>query len=48
MQQEGAIKLKTCNEMGGTQAALAASCNKILMRAATVEQLLQHFLHVLL
>jgi len=26
MQQGAAIKLKTCNEMGGAQAALAASC----------------------
>ena len=26
MQQGAAIKLKTCNEMGGTQAALVARC----------------------
>jgi len=26
MQQEAAMKLKTCNEMGGAQTALAASC----------------------
>jgi len=38
MQQGAARKLKTCSEMG--------RCNKMLMRAATVVQVLQDFLHV--
>ena len=37
MQQGPEIKLKTFSEMG--------RCNKILMRAATVVQVLQDFLH---
>jgi len=41
MQQGAAIKLKTCNEMGGW--LQAASGNEMLMRAATVVQVLQDF-----
>jgi len=40
MQQGTAMKLKTCNEMGGATLQVA-SCNKMLMRAATVVQVLQ-------
>jgi len=42
MQQEAAIKRETCNET-----PQVASCNKMLMRAATVVQVLQDFLRVL-
>jgi len=43
MQQGTAIKLKTCRDW-----LQAANCNEMLMRAATVVQVLQDLLHVLL
>jgi len=46
MQQGAAIKLKTCNEMGGAQAALAASCNEMLMSCASLAGLIACFIVV--
>ena len=48
MQQGGAIKLKTCNEMGGAQAASRRKLQQNANEGCNSLQLFQDFLRVLL